>query len=69
MADDELQIVKNELLERIEQVETTLLKEFRKWAVRIEARSRTNEAFATGFNARLAVVEERVQDLENKEGA
>ena len=31
---------KVEMLERMEKVETTLLREFRKWATRIEARGR-----------------------------
>jgi hypothetical protein len=52
------------LLERIEKTETTLLKEFRKWAVRFEAVVRVNEASVVGFNARLASLEERVDDLE-----
>ena len=33
---------KMEMLERIERSETTLLKEFRKWAVRYEAIARVN---------------------------
>jgi hypothetical protein len=55
---------KTEMLERIERTETTLLKEFRKWAVRIEARGRVVDASMTGFNERLRVLEERVDDLE-----
>jgi len=55
---------KTDMLERIEQTETTLLKEFRKWAVRIEARGRVVDASMTGFNERLRVVEERLDDLE-----
>ncbi len=56
--------MKTELLERVEKTETTLLKEFRKWAVRIEARGRVNDASLTGFTERLRVLEERVDDLE-----
>jgi hypothetical protein len=55
---------KTEMLERIERTETTLLKELRKWAVRIEARGRVVDASMTGFNERLRVLEERVDDLE-----
>jgi hypothetical protein len=54
-----------QLLERIEKTETTLLKEFRKWATRIEARGRVAETSILGFNERLTVLEERVDDLEN----
>lgn len=61
--EDEL---RTELLERIEKVETTLLKEFRKWAVRIEAAARTSGANQIGFEERLHVLETRVDDLESK---
>jgi hypothetical protein len=37
-----------ELLERIERVETTLLREFRKWAVSFESRFRANEVLVGG---------------------
>jgi hypothetical protein len=47
---------KTEILERIERTETTLLKEFRKWAVRIEVRGRVMDAAVTGFNERLRVL-------------
>ena len=60
--------LKTELLERLEKTETTLLKEFRKWAVRFEAIVRVNEASVVGFNAPLQSLEERVDDLENPEG-
>ncbi len=52
------------LLERIEQTETTLLKEFRKWAVRIEATTRTNHSYAVGFDERLRVLESRMDDFD-----
>jgi hypothetical protein len=55
------------LLERIEKTETTLLKEFRKRAVRFEAIVKVNEASVVGFNARLNSLEERVNDLESSE--
>ena len=48
-----------------------LLKEFRKWAVRIEARGKVAETSLTafganlsGFNERLNVLEERLDDIE-----
>jgi hypothetical protein len=58
--------LKTELLERIEKVETTLLREFRKWAVSFESRFRANEALVTGFSERMAGLEERVTDIERR---
>lgn len=40
------------LLERIEKTETTLLKEFRKWAVSFESRFKANEVLVSGFSER-----------------
>ncbi len=57
------------LLERIEKTETTLLREFRKWAVSFESRFRANEILVGGFNERLIALEERVSDIEGKSGA
>jgi hypothetical protein len=54
------------MLERIESVETTLLKEFRKWAIPIQADVRVNKAYKVGFDERLSVLEERVADLEKE---
>jgi hypothetical protein len=61
---ERIEEAKTEMLERIDRTETTLLKEFRKWAVRMEARGRVADASMTGFNERLRVVEERLDDLE-----
>lgn len=58
-----------ELVERIERVETTLLREFRKWAVFFESRFRANEVLIGGFNERLVSLEERVSDIERREDA
>jgi hypothetical protein len=58
-----------ELLERIEKVETTLLREFRKWAVSFESRFRSNEVLIGGFNERLVSLEERVSDIEGRKDA
>lgn len=58
-----------ELLERIERVETTLLREFRKWAVSFERRFGANEVLIGGFNERLVSLEERVSDIERREDA
>jgi hypothetical protein len=58
--------LKEEVLERIEKTETTLLREFRKWAVSFESRFRANEILVGGFNERLIAVEERLSDIEGK---
>ncbi len=52
--------------ERIEDMETKLLKEFRKWAVSFESRFKANEALVVGFSERMVSLEERVGDLERK---
>lgn len=38
----DLEEVKEKLLERIEKTETTLLREFRKWAISLESHFRAN---------------------------
>ena len=53
------------LLERMEKVETTLLKEFRKWARSFESRVRVNELTVAGLHERMGLIEERVGELEN----
>ena len=47
-------------------METTLLKEFRKWGISFESRFKANEVLIAGFNERLISIEERVSDLEQK---
>jgi hypothetical protein len=54
------------LLERLEKVETTLLKEFRKWATITEVRLRTSEVSTHGLTERVASLESRVSDLEQR---
>ncbi|MBV8115086.1 MAG: hypothetical protein JO300_10115 [Silvibacterium sp.] len=53
------------MLERLDKLEATLLKEFRKWAVSFESRFRANEVLVGGFNERMISLEERVTDLES----
>ncbi len=53
--------------ERIEDMETKLFKEFRKWAISFESRFKANEALVVGFSERMTNLEERVGDLERKE--
>ena len=73
MADDQnpatrgdLSDLETRLLERIEKTETTLLREFRKWAVSFESRFRANETLVTGFSERMAALEERMTDIERR---
>jgi hypothetical protein len=54
------------LLERLEKVETTLLKEFHKWAQITETRIRVSETVVFGLSDRMASLESRVRDLEQK---
>lgn len=60
----DLRELETRLLERIEKTETTLLREFRKWAVSFESRFRASETLVGGFSERMASLEERVSDLE-----
>lgn len=62
----ELEAMETRMLERIERTETTLLKEFRKWAVPIDANLRVNKAYSVGFDARLSSLEERMIHLEEE---
>jgi hypothetical protein len=60
----ELEALETRLLERLERTETTLLKEFRKWAIPIDATLRVNKAYSIGFDERLASLEARMNNLE-----
>jgi hypothetical protein len=51
---------------RIEKSETNLLTAFHGWARAMEIRVRGVSGMATGFDERLALVEERVSELERK---
>jgi len=62
---NDLDALETRLLERIEKVETTLLKEFRKWAISFESRFRANEILVGGFSERMVSLEERVTGLES----
>src|SRR5258708_3578471 len=61
-----LAAVRMEMLERIEHVETTLLREFRKWAVRTASTLGLHDARSIGYDQRLSVLEERVAELEDR---
>lgn len=62
----DLDAFETKILERIERTETTLLKEFRKWAVSFESGFRANEILVGGFNERMISLEERVGSLEQR---
>ena len=51
--------------ERTRDMETTLLREFRKWAVRIVSDSKVQKAATLGLSERLTMVEERLDDLDS----
>ncbi len=63
----DLEALENRLLERIERSETTLLREFRKWAISFESRFRANQVLVDGFSERMVSLEERVSDLERRD--
>jgi hypothetical protein len=54
------------LLERIEAFETRLVTEFRKWAVPVMSSIKVHQTYAVGFDARLSLVEERLNELERR---
>jgi hypothetical protein len=57
---------KQEVLEAIERVETTLLTEFHKWAHTYEVRARGTSTMVSTFEERLGVAEERISNLERR---
>lgn len=52
--------------ERIRDMETHLLREFRKWAIRIEAHTKVQRAATNGLDERMAIAEERLDELEGR---
>jgi hypothetical protein len=52
--------------ERTHDMETKLLKAFRNWAVRVEAKMSVQRATTDGMSDRMNVLEQRVDDLEAK---
>ena len=52
------------LLLRIDETETKLLKEFRKWSIPVTSKVRTSEITLVGSNERISLLEERVDALE-----
>jgi hypothetical protein len=64
---DEIQELKNYIDERSRDIETTLLREFRKWAVRVVSDSKVQKAATLGLNERLSMVEERLDELDTRQ--
>jgi hypothetical protein len=62
----DLAATKIELLARIEQVETTLLTEFHKYAQSSERRMLSTEVGTHTLSERMAAIETRVRELERK---
>ena len=60
---DDLNALEIRMLEPIEKVEKTLLKELRKWAISFESRFCGNEILLGGFNERMISLEERDTNL------
>ena len=61
---EEMKEMEDRLTERIRDVETTLLREFRKWATRT---NKADKILVNGFDERLTLAEERLDNLETKQ--
>jgi hypothetical protein len=55
-----------ELLERIEKIETNLLRAFRNWAAGSETRMKVNTLLVNSFDERLTAVEDRLGHVEER---
>lgn len=53
--------------ERTRDMETNLLREFRKWAIRIVSDNKVQKVATLGLSERLSMVEERLDDLDDKQ--
>lgn len=67
MSADEIQELKNYIDERSRDIETTLLREFRKWAVRVVSDSKVQKAATLGLSERLSMVEERLDEIDTRQ--
>jgi len=63
----DLDALENRPLERLERSETTLLREFRKWAISFESRFKANQVQVDGFSERMVSLEGCVSDLERRD--
>ena len=62
----DLDALRDDMTEKMRGIETTLLKEFRKWAVPMNTRQRVFEVTSQGLTERLTLVEERLDALETR---
>ena len=63
----EIDTLEMRMLERLEKTATTLLREFRKWAISFKSKFRASDALVVGFSERVTSLEERVSDLEHRD--
>jgi len=63
--EDQFKELRDYIDERTRDMETHLLTEFRKWALRIEATIKPQPARIAGLEERMTLVEERLDNLEN----
>jgi hypothetical protein len=63
--EDQFKELRDYIDERTRDMETHLLTEFRKWALRIEANIKPQPARIAGLEDRMTLVEERLDHLEN----
>jgi len=62
----ELGALEERVLERMEKVETNLLRAFRNWATTAETKLKVNDILVRSFDERLNAVEERMSELERR---
>jgi len=60
--------LKTDIYEATEKVETNLLRAFEKWAVPMNARTRSFEVVAAGLTERVTLIEQRLRDLDIRTG-
>ena len=68
LTDDDKQWITELLNEKLEEVETRLLRAFRNFSHPVEARLRVQKAATRAFNERLDALEDRVEFLEEGRG-
>jgi len=62
----EIEALEERLLERMEKIETNLLRAFRNWATGSETRMKVNEILVHSFSDRLTAAEERISEIERR---
>lgn len=66
LMDERLEKLGTRFAERLEHVETTLLREFHKWASPMEARQRTHTATLRAIDLEMEELQDRVKKLEDR---